>query len=165
MSESTWRGMPGQRDTSQETTITVQAQRMRAGASLLPVGKKATQDREVISSTILLFYFFYQRSGVINLSPWNIIWANRVKHSLCSRHLTGLHVNRVPAILSPCSWSPVYTSVGYLHISAPTRSPMTSENQWCFFILQIGSARYACQDYITKHSINTNMNTERSFLN
>ena len=61
--------MPGQRDTSQETTITVQAQRMRAGASLLPVGKEATQDTEVIFSTILLFYFFCQRPGVTKLSP------------------------------------------------------------------------------------------------
>lgn len=99
MSESTWRGMPGQRDTSQETTITVQAQRMRAGASLLPVGKKATQDREVISSTILLFYFFYQRSGVINLSPWNIIWANR------SQALTMFQTLDRPA----CEWSPCHS--------------------------------------------------------
>lgn len=72
-----WRGMPEQRDTSQQTITTAHAQRMRAGASLLPVGKEATQDTEVIFSTILLFYLFYQKSGVTKLSPWNIIWANR----------------------------------------------------------------------------------------
>lgn len=95
MSVSTWRGMPGQRDTSQETTITVQAQRMRAGASLLPVGKEATQDTEVIFSTILLFYFFCQRPGVTKLSPWNIIWANR------SQALTMFQTLDRPA----CEWA------------------------------------------------------------
>ena len=135
MSESTWRGTPGQRDTSQETTITVQAQRTRAGASLQPVGKEATQDTEVIFSTILLFYFFYQRPGVTKLSRWNIIWANR------SQALTMFQTLDRPA----CEWSPCHSEplqlTACLYLSGlPARfcsyhKFLTSENQWCFFYL------------------------------
>ena len=48
--------MPEQRDTSQQTITTVHAQRMRAGASLLPAGKEATQDTSHLSPNFTILF-------------------------------------------------------------------------------------------------------------
>lgn len=92
--------MPGQRDTSQETTITVQAQKDEGWSLTATSGGRKLLRTE--KSSLLQFYYsisFIKGAGNKLITPWNIIWANR------SQALTMFQTLDRPA----CEWSPCHS--------------------------------------------------------
>lgn len=104
------------------------------------------------------------------------VWSNKVITMKCNMSKQESSIHYVPDTWWACIWtkSTPFWAPAVGHLLIPQWSTCTflllPEVPWllrigAFFILQICSDRYACQDYITKHSINTNMNTKKVFLN